>query len=279
METRNQTTIEKCISYQREVRGLAERTCTEYTKELRTFAAWSRPRGLRWSTITKQDIDAHIAELTRTGHKPATIKKRLAGIRCLFTWAKQAGMISENPARWCQSPKVKRQLPKQADIKAIDAYLQTTPKNAQDAEMHCVVAVMVETGVRLSELKAMRREDFCKADMSIKVTGKGGKQRLVFYGQRTRTQLNAYKRNTQGSLFNEMSEAGIRWEMYKTLGKYCSRVHPHQLRHTFACEMLNNGMDLKTLSVLMGHESVTTTEIYAKASASRLANIYSQSLF
>lgn len=266
--------IKDFIKYQEQVRGLSPRTCHEYEKELHAFASWARMYGLRWSKIQKQDIDRHTAWMHERGLKAPTIKKRVCALRALYRWALHEGMMSENPARWCQTPRIGERLPKSASITGIDAYLKTKAGTQKEAKMHVAVALLVETGMRLGELMNVRTCDFNKENKSLRVTGKGNKERIVYYGRRSAQALNMYERNTRGHLFDGWTDEGLRWEMYRQLGKFCPRVHPHQLRHTFATEMLNQGMDLKTLSVLLGHSSVMTTEIYARAAEKRIAEQY-----
>lgn len=271
--------IQEFITYQTQVRGLSPRTCQEYEKELHAFAKWARPYKLRWSTLTKQDIDKHTASMSQAGLKPATIKKRVSAIRALYRWLEHEGRMTNNPARWCQTPRLQERLPQACDVKQIDAYLRTPAKDEKAGKMHIAVALLIETGCRLSELMNMRTHDFNKKEKSIRVTGKGGKERFVYYGERSAQALNTWAKGINGPLFAGWSGDNLRWEMYRQLGNYCPRVHPHKLRHTFATAMLNNGMPLKTLSVLLGHSSVTTTEIYAKANEKRTSAIYNKFKF
>ena len=271
--------IKEFISYQRNVKGLSPRTCEEYSKNLSYFIAWAQPRKLRWSTIMKSDIDSWTMDMMLMGVKPATIRQRISVIRSCFGWMVNEGMLHLNPARYCQSPKTTKALPTAVDITKIDAYLETPAYTPQQQELHIAVALMIETGCRLHEVMMMRTQDFNKQTSSVRVSGKGSKERIVYYGARCKQQLNSYKRHSTGKLITTMDDTTLRFEMYRELGKFCPHVHPHQLRHTFATEMLNNGMDLKTLSVLLGHESVKTTEIYARASEQRIHNQYSQFKF
>lgn len=262
--------IKEYLSYQQEVKGLSARTLQEYEKELRAFVKWASPRGLRWSTITKQDIDAHTRELQAAGLKPATIKRRISTIRSMYKWAEHENLVDVNPARWAQTPKRSMQIPTTAKVAAIDAYLNSHAVTTKAQEMHVAVALMLETGVRLNELIQIEAKDFNKETSSIKIVGKGRKERYVYYGERSRKALNMYKRGTQGNIITSMTAEALRWEMYKQVGPYSPGIHPHMLRHTFATEMIAAGIDLKTLSVLMGHANTTTTEIYVKANEKRL---------
>lgn len=271
--------IKEFINYQRKVRGLSTRTCEEYEKELHAFATWAKGYGLTWRTIEKRHMDAHITWLTDRNLKPSSIKKRISAVRTAYRWMEHEGLISNNPIRFCSSPKDGERIPQIANVKQIDEYLNEPAVTAAQKEMHCAVALMLETGCRVTELLTMKAEDFDKGTRCVLITGKGNKQRRVYYGERTRKALNAYKRETKGKLIAYTSDVTLRYELYRQLGKYCPHIHPHMLRHTFATMMVAQGMNLKTLSVIMGHSSVQTTEIYVKTNAAHISNEYNKFKF
>lgn len=271
--------ITKFIEYEKQVRALSPRTCEEYEKELRAFAAWARPQGLRWSTISKHDIDAHVCELHERKLMPRTIRRRITAIRSFYRWMRNEGYLETNPAQYCQSPKPAYRLPQSANVDDIDKYLQSPAMNVVDATTHCAVAIMLETGMRLSELLNLHTEDFTKSNHSIRITGKGNKERIVYYSQRTANALNTYKRDAHGAIFAGITDVAMRFAIYRYCGQYAKRIHPHMLRHTFAMTMLNNGMDIKTLAQLLGHASTTATEIYARATQPRVKSMYNKFKF
>lgn len=271
--------ITKFIQYEKQVRGLSARTCQEYEKELRAFASWAKVEGLRWSTITKQDVDKHTAMMMEAGMMPTSIKKRVAAIRAIFTYFVNEGLMKTNPARFCSTPKVSEKLPEKADVAEIDSYLGSEATTDNEKEMHLAIAILLETGVRCSELLNISVEDIDKANNMIRVQGKGNKERIVFYGRRTAYELGKHLNVTNGKLFPFWNDATLRWEMIKQVSPFSPHCHPHKLRHTFACTMLNRGMDVKTLSVLMGHSTVQTTEIYAKMNANEIGARYNQFKF
>lgn len=268
--------IKEFCEYQRKVRGLAPRTCEEYEKSLKAFATWARPMGLRWSTITKQDIDKYIMQMTDWKLAASTIKGRVTALRTFFVYLVNDGKLTHNPAKWCQTPKRPEHLPQPAKVDKIDDYLATPAKNRKDAQMHMLTAILLETGLRISEALQLVPADFDFAEQSIMVMGKGNKMRKVFFGQRTLRQLSQYSWRGAQRIFEDMTDEHARWLMYDFLGSYCPGIHPHQLRHTFACEQLNKGMSLTSLATLMGHTNIHTTEIYARATAATAGAEYKQ---
>lgn len=267
--------INEYLEYQAKVKNLSARTVNEYRKELKVFVGWATKYKLRWSTLTKEDVDAFVMSQHDEGMKPTTIKKRITVVRNLLQWATNEGMLSENVAKYVQSPKNRPSLPKTANVEKLDEYLSTPVRNDQSARIHVMVALMLESGLRLSEALAVRWEDLNQHDRSIKVRGKGGKERIAFFGQRTfdALALMGYQGET---ILNFSSERQCRRELTEEVGDYVEGIHPHMLRHTFATAMVNNGAPLKDISVLMGHTHAATTEIYTRVAVPRLAAVVSK---
>lgn len=267
--------IQTFINYQEQVRGLSPRTCTEYQKNLRYFVQFAKERGYRWSTITKGSIDCWTAQMTIDDIEPATIRQRISTLRTFFDWLVHEGKLPANPARYCQTPKLSVRLPQDVDKEAVERWLEKPARTHEERYIHMLTAVIIETGLRLSEALAIKRSDFQK--QGIIVRGKGGRERIVFYGHRTIEVLRAYA-PVGNEIFPGISADAARWAMYRTLGREVANVHPHALRHTFAMERLNNGMALNEVSQLLGHKQITTTQIYASAATNTLHEHYNQTL-
>lgn len=248
-----------------QVRGLSPRTCSEYEKNLRYFARWAGPRGLRWSTLTRSDVNDYIIDRREIGDKPATCKLAVSILRSFFRWMVNEGMLKENPLQYSQSPKTENKLPVPVDIKAIDMYLAAEPIDDRDKICKIFTALVTDTGLRIQEALDIDKTDIDFQAHSIKVKGKGNKERLVYYSNRL---VDALCVNLQewnhGKLFNGIDQLTMRQMVYEYLGRWIPKVHPHQLRHTFATECLNNGMRIETVSRLLGHSSVQVTERYAR---------------
>lgn len=261
------------INYQSQVRGLSPRTCEEYQKNLGYFVSWARPRGYRWSTIWKGAIDAYTAEMKANGLEASTIKVRISTLRTFYDWLVHEGKLEVNPVKYAQTPKMRETLPTEADPQLVDAWLAKPATTSDEKLTHMVASIIIETGLRISEVLNLKRSDFQKC--GILVRGKGGRERIVFYGQRTIDSLRAYA-PAGNAIFPDVTQEQARWAMYRTLGREVKNVHPHQLRHTFAMESLNNGMALNEVGQLLGHKYLTTTQIYARAATGTLQKHYQQ---
>lgn len=269
--------ISKFIEYQKHVRGLSAGTCFEYEKNLREFVRWASPQGLRWSTITKQDVDRHSMEMSKQGMKPATIRLRVSCLRSFYRWMQHEGMMKENPLQFAQSPKGASTLPEPIKLEVIDKYLGQAPADKTDAMTHIFVALCTDTGMRIAEALDMDKTDIDFRARSIRVRGKGNKERIVYYGDRFLNQMLRYCPIwTHGHLFAGIDAWTMRTHVSNYLGRWTQHPHPHQLRHTFATEALNADVPIESVSRLLGHSSVQVTERYARLTNNKLRTDYSQ---
>lgn len=264
--------IQEFLKYQAENKGLAAQTIDGYRKELRAFVSWAQPKGLRWSTISSTDMQDYVRHENARGMKPRTIKRRVEVIRLILEYAKHQGYIKENVAWFTQTPKIADELPKAASCEEIEAYLKMQASSTDFLKCQIIVGLIYETGLRLGEVLSLRGEDFDLSNGRIKVQGKGRKERYVYYGNFTKTWAVAMAKR-QGIIF-DLGDVETRYMMYNYAGSYVKGIHPHAIRHAFACKQLNSGMGLKTLSTLMGHKHVETTEIYAQLADKRVGEEY-----
>lgn len=274
--------IKEYLEYQRTVKGLGARTVEEYGKDLHEWVVWATSRGLTWRTTTKQDLDDWTRWMVGRGLMPRTIKRRISTMRGIYRWACHEGLLTLNPAQYCQTPKAKENLPEVVDVRAVDAYLNDPagePLGAVNGKggMKLLVSMLIETGCRISEALSMRWNDIDFNTNRVLVIGKGGRARYVYFGKRV-MRFASSARSDSGLIWN-WSDYEARHLMYETLGRYIQGVHPHLLRHTFATTMLENGMPLMTLKTLLGHKSIETTEIYTHVSSSTLGSDYKKYKF
>lgn len=267
--------IQEFLEYQCNVKGLAAQTLQGYEKELRQWTAWARPQGLRWSNISKQDIDRWTADQGKRGLKPRTIRRRVEVLRLLFTWAEHEGLLTSNPARFCQTPKAAKTLPAVADTEKVFEYIDSTPSTGQGVIVRTMAAIFIETGIRIGELQELRLSDIDIDARTMSIHGKGAKERVVFFGKRTEKLLRRWYIGRGEQLFPG-EQRYYRQAMAEEMSSHCGRMHPHLLRHTFATMQLNNGMPLKEVGHLLGHEHVTTTEIYAHVATAHAHELYNK---
>ena len=268
--------IEEFVKYLVTNRGLSERTGIEYRKDLREIQKWmvANAKVERWSQVTKENIEDYVADMSLAGLKPATISRRISCLRTFYQYAWVKGLQQENPAKYVSTPKVGESVPKTLDPKEIQTAISDT---TIDAMTRAMVTVMSETGIRVSELRNIRAWDINKEERSITISGKGNKERKVYYGDGTATLLGKLRVPGVTYLF-PMGDREARSRIFWALRKHTPAAHcsSHCLRHTFATTMLNNGAELKSICTLMGHATVATTERYAKVAGVKVAADYKQ---
>lgn len=255
--------IESFIKFIAENQGYSMNTIEAYKYDLHEFARWMQTEktGARWSTITAQDIDEYVSFKVERSASPSTIKRKIAAIRSLYTWFRRQGLLKENPARYTSTPKLAKRDPHTVELEAIKA---TIEDQEIEARTRFQIAILFETGLRISELMAMRWEDIDINNRQIHVTGKGQKERTVMYGDRTAQMLVPVTSQLTGIIFNESVEQASR-KIHFALKKHSAQKYlsPHILRHTMATEMARNGASLYAIAQILGHESIKTTEVYA----------------
>lgn len=262
--------IKEFLTYQQTNKGLSPQTCEEYRKSLKKFVAFASSRQLSWSSITKHDISDYVSYLVECEYKPKTIKRLVEVVRLIFKYMQHQGMVSNNPAQYVETPKLRHKLPDASKTEVIEEYLGTTPKDRESYLVHVLVALMFDTGMRIGEVENLRGEDIDTANKRIHITnGKGEKERYVYYSDKYRHFIDVIA-NAKGFVFVD-GQRQYRYLIYKHLG---NEIHPHGIRHNFACRQLDKGLSLKTLSTLLGHSSIKTTEIYGQMSMNIIGKQY-----
>lgn len=250
--------ITTCINYLRYNRGLSENTCKSYDEALRDFASYINDvkPGTSWRTVTKQMIDSYVLSMVEEGHKPATIKQHISALRTFFKTIQANGGMQTNPARFVSTPKLTDSLPKTIEIEAIAKVLKS---NGTSDQAKAAIAIIFETGIRLQELLDLRKEDINPTTQSIRIHGKGDKERTVYYGDLTKI----YGRKWNPKNETQRHVRHIIYQALKPVSK-APQLSPHALRHTYATEMLNNGAKIEVISKLLGHKYIETTQVYAR---------------
>lgn len=261
-------------NYLSAIKGYSDNTVVAYGKDLRDFVAYVREvdEKVTWRSVTQGLIQSYVVSLHERDLENTTIKRRVAAIRSLFDYFKTQGYLDSNPARFVQTPKKVNKLPNVISQGAIKEALMSS---CTPLKTKCMIALMVETGIRLQELLDLETKDFIASTRSIRILGKGGKERTVYYGEWSRNLLNQYVGARRGRLFDD-EQREVRHEVYECLRRFTQarQLSPHAIRHTFATVMLQNGADIKSIQSLLGHESVKTTEIYAQVAGPQVATQY-----
>ena len=266
--------ITEFLHHKLNVEGCAEGTAHEYEKNLRAFATWvnATAPGTGWSGLTVELMNAHVAAMTEAKLKPRAIKLRVSAVRSLLNWLCATGRLKTNPLRYQQTPKPGHQLPKVADLDAVTKFVTAPTASPITLEIQALVALLAETGMRISEATGMRTTDVDKEHRAIRVRGKGNKERVVYYGDMSRAKLNALAgvKNCKFVIFARSQEE-YRALMSREMKPYTDYIHPHMLRHAYATHMLEAGASLSAIAANLGHESTRMAERYAHVATTEAA--------
>jgi integrase/recombinase XerC len=276
-------------------RNYSPHTVSSYEDDLRDFAGFMERElpGSPLEEVSRGDIRNFLATLLEAGAAPRTVARKLACLKSFFRFLRSREVIPSNPALAIATPRLDKRLPRVIDEDAMNRLMQepdrSTAIGARDA---AVLEMLYSTGIRLSELIGLRWQDVDEENRTIKVRGKGSKDRIVPYGAPAQKALDAY-----GALRHELAlRQPVPDNVFLTVrgfpmnpkgvnvmvGEYIGRVSeiekksPHVLRHTFATHLLDHGADLRAVKELLGHESLSTTQIYTHVSIDRLRSVYAQ---
>jgi integrase/recombinase XerD len=229
--------------------------------------------------VSSDDIKEFLQKISK-GMNSSSQSRIISGLRSFFEFLIFEKYISQNPLRLIESPKISRKLPDTLSIEEIDLLISNLDLSKEQGERNlAIIELLYGCGLRVSELVDLKISDLFFNENFIKVTGKGNKQRLIPIGNITKQNVNNYLQNSRNkikvvSAFNDhvflnrrgknLTRAMI-FTIVKNLGKkanFSKSISPHTFRHSFATHLLENGADLRSIQQLLGHESITTTEIY-----------------
>ena len=286
------------LDYLSHERAYSPHTVTSYENDLRAFGAYleQTENGLDIADADADLVRGWAMDLMASGMKATTVNRKLSSLRTFYKYLLKKGEIEVSPMQGVGGPKKAKPLPQFVREADMERLLCATAQGEswQEVREHVILQLFYETGIRLSELVGLNDGDVDFGRMAIKVTGKRNKQRIVPIGQGMADSLRRYmemrNESFQFSIFNFqfplfVTDKGERvypnW-VYRLVRKNLSQVvtlkkrSPHVLRHTFATAMLNNAAELEAVKELMGHESVSTTQIYTHTTFEELKKAYHQ---
>ena len=286
--------INQFLDYLRYERNASPQTVQTYEESLRAFESYLtfRDNGLSLDSVDTDLIRDWMESLMDKGNSASTINKNLSALRSFYRFALKRELVKKDPAHAVTGPKKSKPLPQFLREGEMDRLLDGLEWDSSfnNVRARTILLLFYEAGLRRSELIGLDDKDIDFEAAQLKVTGKRNKQRIVPFGAELAETLKDYKAKrqeefgeTSGALF--LSDKGERIsgaQVYQIVRKYLSMVtslkkrSPHVLRHTFATAMLNNGAGLETIKSLLGHESVSTTEIYTHTTFEQLKRIYKE---
>lgn len=254
--------IQNYIQYLSSIRNYSSNTCSSYQKDLSDFSKWAKAHldNARWSAITRADIDKYVCYMVEIGLKPATTNRRLSAISGLYSYMKREGLEVENPCKFECRRKISRSIPNTINAEE----LKRAYENAKGVT-RLFLGILSTTGVRLQELLDLSWEDIDFSESSLRINGKGAKQRIVYTTSEVLEELSRVKEliKPQGRMFR-ITQRDARHMIWEALRPYChsKQLSPHAIRHTFATNLAKHGANVSQLGTLLGHEHLETTQKY-----------------
>ena len=286
--------INQFLNYLRYERNASAQTVQTYEEALEEFESYLKLKdnGLSPATADTDLIRDWMESLMDKGNTASTINKKLSALRSFYRFALKRNLVERDPAHCVAGPKKSKPLPQFLREGEMDRLLDGLEwdDSFNNVRARTIILLFYEAGLRRSELVGLNDEDIDFATSQLKVTGKRNKQRIIPFGEELATELHRYMtvRDAQFGDGHEalfLSDKGLRIsgkQVYEIVRKYLSAVtslkkkSPHVLRHTFATAMLNNGAGLESIKNLLGHESVSTTEIYTHTTFEQLKRVYKE---
>ena len=281
--------IENYISYLQSNRNYSTHTQSSYQRAITELGQFlfNQLQISDWKDANPDHIKLWLSQY-RTHLKPSSMHQKLSSVKGFFNYLINQKSLTNNPCTIVNAPKIGKPLPKNLEVDTISQLLSFEPKSAIDFRDKAIMELFYSSGLRLSELANLSIYDLNLSVAEVKVTGKGNKQRIVPIGRMALSAINNwqaqrvfFKHSASESLFisklgNRLSVRQIQNRLQHWAQKQglASRLTPHKLRHSFASHLLESSGDLRAVQELLGHENLSTTQIYTHLDFQHLANVY-----
>ncbi|WP_446831947.1 site-specific tyrosine recombinase XerD [Candidatus Foliamicus sp.] len=272
-------------------RGLSRNTLSAYGSDLGLLEKWLSKRGKRLDQARRTDLLDFVSERAAGGIHARTISRHLSAARRFYGYLLREGLIDQDPSARIPSPRLGRPLPHslaESEVEALlDAPSLDDPLGARD---RCMMEVLYATGLRVSELISLNLTQINLSNGVLRVRGKGAKERLVPLGEEAAHWVRDYlsgaraeilgARNSEALFPTRRGKPMTRQAFWQRLRKYGAvagirePLSPHRLRHAFATHLLDHGADLRAVQMLLGHSSLSTTQIYTQVARKRLRDLH-----
>lgn len=289
--------VEEFLTWLAAERGRSANTLASYRRDLRGYCNWLDATGRRFDAVDASDLAAYVGALRDRGLAPASVKRATVAVRSLYRFRAQEGLAADDPSSGLETPRVPAGLPKaltEAEVAALlDAVVGDDPVARRD---RALLEVLYGTGARISEVCALGLGDVDLDGGLVRLFGKGSKERVVPLGRYARVALVAWLSdegrgamapeqfarrsdadavflNSRGGRLGRQGAWGVVRRHGETAG-IADRLSPHVLRHSCATHMLDHGADIRAVQELLGHASISTTQVYTMVSNERLFAVY-----
>jgi site-specific recombinase XerD len=264
-----------------------------YRADVAELGAWAAERGIAPEQLSYRSLRGYAASLSSRELEPATVARKLAAARGLFDHLRRQGAVSQNPAELLPNPRRSSRLPRVLAPEQIRELIERVPgRTPLEIRDRAMIEIAYSAGLRCAELTALDVDSIDFESETIRVRGKAGKERIVPFGEHAQRATRRYLERARPALHSDrgerallLSKSGRRLsgsDVTRRLGRWvreaaiAGRVSPHALRHSFATHMLEGGADLRAIQELLGHASISTTQVYTRADSSRLRSQYAR---
>ncbi|MEE3362711.1 MAG: tyrosine recombinase [Anaerovoracaceae bacterium] len=284
--------LEGFMEYLRSEKRRSANTVEAYKRDYISFADHAHKKGIEdVKDVSGADVLSYLYELRDEGKSAATVNRKLAALRCFFSYLKEQGIIEHDPTDGIKSPRVSRKKIEYLSIDEVDRLLSMPDDSVKGKRDRAILELMYATGIRVNELVATDIDDLNLRIGFYTCSGEAGKARIIPIGRPARKALEDYLDNSRNMLLRDnieekalfvnyygkrLTRQGL-WKILKSYGEKAGLEHvltPHTLRNSFAVHMLQNGADLKSLQELMGHEDPAATQVYLSVIKSRIKDVY-----
>ena len=282
---------EALAAYDRDLRGrgMAERTRRAYAVDLGQFVEWAGERTP--ADVRHRDVRRYAAGLSSAGMAPATVARKLASVRGLFDFLVRSERLGQNPADLVSSPKREEKLPRVLSADQARSLLERIPaRTPLELRDRAMLELAYSCGLRCEEIVNLDLGALDHESEQLRVLGKGSKERLLPVGEPAQRALRAYCERGRHALAADPREPALflsksgrrlsnsdvtrRLALWVREAALAAGVSPHSLRHSFATHLLEGGADLRTIQELLGHASISTTQVYTRVDTARLREAY-----
>lgn len=276
--------IDNFLYFLKKELNYSDYTIKNYQLDLTDFFKYVSKSNIDFLNIKNTHVRGYLKYLDTCNLKNTTISRRISALRTFYNYLLEKGFVKSNIFLNVKNPKLEKKLPNYLNYTEIEELLASIDtSNSEGLERRLLVEMFYSTGCRVGEMVNVKISDIDFSSKTIKVMGKGSKERIVYYGDYASKYLEDYLKNKdkKGYLFTNKRGEKLTIEeveyIVRDIMKHISiktHVTPHTLRHTFATHLLNNGADIRTVQQLLGHANLSTTGIYTHVSSDRLKDVY-----
>ena len=273
--------------------GLSANTLTAYRTDLKKISDWLEKRKQSLDKATKAELFDYLAYTFRSGISARSSARQLSSLRRFYRYLAREGIAESDPTSDLESPVIGKSLPRPLSESSVEQLLVAPAENtALGIRDRAMLETIYATGLRVSELVNLTLSELDSTAGLVRVTGKGGRERIVPLGEEALAHLGQYLNDARPELLRDrVSEAVFVtrrggpmsrqafWQLikrYATVAGVDAALSPHSLRHAFATHLLNHGADLRSVQMLLGHSNLSTTQIYTHVARARLQSLHAE---